>query len=118
LVENANFVAEQTGWKMKNHVMDMRSLSFESKFDHITSICVHEHIPVWDRVVVSRRIKDLLFDGGKFNITFDYRNPSRDCSISSQDIYEQFVKLCGLKVRGNVNFFDNDKNYLLGSILS
>jgi len=40
LVENANQVAQQMGWKLNNFVMDMRNLDFDSQFDHITSICV------------------------------------------------------------------------------
>lgn len=114
LVDNANFVAKQAGWNLKNHVMDMRELKFDSKFDHITSICVYEHIPMYDRVTVNKKIKDLLVTGGKFSITFDYRNPSRFARINSpRDVYEQFVEPSGLKIRGNEDFVDIDKNYLL-----
>jgi 2-polyprenyl-3-methyl-5-hydroxy-6-metoxy-1,4-benzoquinol methylase len=115
LVDNANFVAKEMSWDLKNHVMDMRELNFDpTKFDQITSICVYEHIPMYDRVTINKRIKDLLVEGGKFSITFDYRNPSRFTQINSpKDIYEQFVKPSGLKISGNKDFIDNGKNYLL-----
>ena len=114
LVDNANFVVKQMRWNMKNYVMDMRKLNFDSKFDHITSICVYEHIPMYERISINKKIKKLLIKGGKFSITFDYRNPSRSSKINSpKDIYEQFIKPSGLKIRGNKIFFDNRKNYLL-----
>lgn len=114
LVDNANFVAERMGWNLTNHVMDMRELNCESKYDHITSVCVYEHIPMYDRVTINKKIKELLVEGGKFSITFDYRNPSRFAQINSpKDVYEQFVKPSGLRIRGNKDFKDNGKNYLL-----
>lgn len=114
LVENANHVSEQMGWKLKNHVMDMRELDFEEPFDHITSICVYEHIPMYARVEINRRIKSLLVDGGKFSITFDYRNPSRSARIGSPaDVHEQFVEPSGLETRGNREFADSGTNHLL-----
>jgi 2-polyprenyl-3-methyl-5-hydroxy-6-metoxy-1,4-benzoquinol methylase len=114
LVKNANFVAREMGWKLENHVMDMKALNFDDKFNHITSICVYEHIPMYDRVDINRRVRELLLDGGRFSITFDYRNPSRAARINSpEEIHEQFVKPSDLKIRGNRDFYDNGKNYLL-----
>ena len=114
LVDNANYVARKTGWKLKNYVMDMRKMIFNMKFDHVTSICVYEHIPYNDRMIINRKIKDLLIDGGHFSITFDYANPSKFARIGSpQDVYEQFIATSGLKLRGNSNFFDNGIRYLL-----
>jgi len=114
LVDNANFVAKQMGWNLRNYVLDMRELGFDSRFDHIVSICVYEHIPMYDRVSMNRKIKALLVEGGKFSITFDYRNPSRFASInSSEDVHRQFIKPSEMKIRGNADFFDNGKNYLL-----
>jgi len=118
LVENANHVAEKMNWRMRNYVMDMRNLTvdteFASQFDHVTSVCVYEHIPLHDRVAMNRGIRNLLVDGGTFSITFDYRNPSRAARISSPgDVRVQFVEPSGLKVRGNQEFLDNGKNYLL-----
>ncbi len=114
LVDNANHVATQMGWGLKNYVMDMRELRSETKYDHITSICVYEHVPMYDRVAVNRQIKECLVDGGRFSVTFDYRNPSRRARIGSpQDVYTQFVEPSGLKVRGKKRFFDNGKSYLL-----
>lgn len=119
LVENANRVGKQTGWKLKNYVMDMCDIRFEEQFDHITSICVYEHIPMYSRVEINRRIKDLLVDDGKFSITFDYCNPSRFAQINSiENIYKQFVEPSGLALRGNPEFVDNGKRYLLHPFFS
>jgi len=114
LVENANNVALSMGWNLKNYVMDMRSLSFDHQFDHITSICVYEHIPMYIRVNINRHIKELLVPGGRLTITFDYKNPSRFANINSpDDIYNQFIRPSGLRTRGNAIFQDTGKNYLL-----
>jgi len=114
LVKNANLVARKMKWNLKNFVMDMRKLKVSSKFDHVTSICVFEHIPRKDRVRVMQSVQDLLVSGGRFSITFDYRNPSKKARIDSpEDVYQQFVKPSGMLVRGNQEFQDNGKNYLL-----
>jgi 2-polyprenyl-3-methyl-5-hydroxy-6-metoxy-1,4-benzoquinol methylase len=114
LVENANEVAGRTGWKLKNHVMDMRQLELVGGFDHITSVCVFEHLPLSGRLEVTSRIGELLEVGGSFSITFDYGNPSRLARISSGgDVQEQFVRPSGLSLRGNGSFHDNGKRYLL-----
>lgn len=114
LVENGNHVARETGWKLANHVMDMRALFFDRPFDHITSICVYEHIPMYDRVEINKTIKELLVPGGRFSITFDYRNPSRAARIDSpEDVRRQFVEPSGLLVRGNERFHDSGENHLL-----
>ncbi len=114
LVDNATFVGKQMGWDLTNYVMDMREISFDSKFNHITSVCVYEHIPMYDRVTLNKKIKELLVEGGKFSMTFDYRNPSKFAQIgSAQDVYEQFVKPSEMQMRGNKDFIDNGKNYLL-----
>lgn len=114
LVDNANHVSQKMGWKLSNYVMDMRHLDFDSQFDHITSICVYEHIPMYDRVEINQHIKNLLKPGGRFSITFDYRNPSRFARINTPgDVYEQFVKPSGLRLRENQNFVDTGNSYLL-----
>jgi len=114
LVDNANLAAKRTGWKLKNYVMDMRELSFDLKFDHVTSMSVYHILPVHDRRLTSRTIGDLLVEGGRFSVTFDYRNPAEFRQINSpEDLYEQFVRPSGLRIRGNRDFFDNGKNYLL-----
>jgi 2-polyprenyl-3-methyl-5-hydroxy-6-metoxy-1,4-benzoquinol methylase len=116
LVDNANFVAQEMGWNLRNYVMDMRDLTFTSQFDHITSICVFEHIPMYDRVEINKNVRDLLVQGGRFSITFDYKNPSRWARINSpQDIYDQFISPSGLAIRGNQQFVDTGKDYLLQS---
>ncbi len=114
LVKNADSVAASMGWKMDNLVMDMRNLKFDKQFDHIVSICVYEHIPMYERVEINRKIKVLLKEGGRFSITFDFRNPSDNAKISMpDDIRKQFVEPSGLEVVGNQEFVDNGKNYLL-----
>ena len=114
LVDNANHIAKQMGWDLNNHVMDMKKLKFDFKFDHITSLCVYEHIPMYDRVTINKNVKKQLVEEGKFSITFDYRNTNMAASINSpEDVHEQFIKPSGLKARGNERFYDNGKNYLL-----
>jgi hypothetical protein len=114
LVENANRVAKQTGWMLTNHVMNMKNITFDTQFHHITSICVYEHIPVYERVDINRTIANLLAPGGKFSITFDYKNPSRFARLGTPlDVHAQFVELSGLRVRGNQTFLDTGHNYLL-----
>ncbi len=119
LVDNGNLVARRMGWNLRNHRMDIRNLCFSSRFDHITSICVFEHIPLWERVEVNRNIGLLLNDAGRFTITFDYRNPSRFSRIDSpDDVQEQFVAASGMKILGNPVFVDTGKNYLLDPFYS
>ena len=114
LVENANQVAQQMGWKLNNYVMDMKNLNFDTQFDHITSICVYEHIPMYYRVEINKYIKKLLILSGRFSITFDYRNPSRFALINTpNDIWKQFVGPSGLYLRENQNFVDTGVSYLL-----
>jgi hypothetical protein len=113
LVEAANEVSRRTGWQLVNHLTDMRELSFDRPFDHATSVCVFEHIPVSGRIEVSARVRDVLREGGTFSITFDYCNPSRRARICSpRSVEEQFIEPSGLRVRGNREFHDNGKRYL------
>jgi hypothetical protein len=114
LVANADAVAAATGWSLRNRVMDIRELDVAERFDHVTSVCVFEHIPISDRVEISAHLHDLLVDGGSLSLTFDYLNPSRLARIGSpEDVTEQFVAPSGLRVRGNADFHDNGKRYLL-----
>lgn len=114
LVENANRVAQRMGWDLQNYEMDIRDLNFCRQFDHVTSVCVYEHIPMYDRVKINKTIESLLVPGGNFSITFDFRNPSRLASINTpEDVYEQFVKPSGLELRGNESFLDTGGSYLL-----
>jgi 2-polyprenyl-3-methyl-5-hydroxy-6-metoxy-1,4-benzoquinol methylase len=114
LVANADRVASRTGWKLSNHRMDMRRLDLAGDFDHLTSICVFEHIPISDRVEITARIGELLRPAGSLSLTFDYLNPSRRARISSpEDVQAQFVEPSGLSVRGNARFHDNGERYLL-----
>jgi len=113
LVDNANLVSEKMGWDLENHQMDIKELKLEKDFHHITSICVFEHLPIYDRVDVTGKIKEHLIEGGRFSLTFDYRNPSRWAGINSPgDVSEQFIEPSGLRVRGNEEFLDNGKDYL------
>ncbi len=114
LVDNANRVAHQMGWKLTNHVMNMSNMTFSSRFDHITSICVYEHIPVCERVEINKTIANLLVPGGRFSITFDYKNPSHHARIDTPlDVSAQFVEPSGLSLRGNQVFIDTGQRYLL-----
>lgn len=114
LVGNGNRVAREMGWKLENHVMDMRAIRFDRKFDHITSICVFEHVPLYGRIAINRTVGELLATGGRFSITFDFRNPTFTARIETpEDVTRQFVEPSGLRVRGNQVFADNGKSYLL-----
>ncbi len=114
LVENANRVAQVMGWNLENRAMDMRALTFSTSFDHVTSICVLEHLTPDGRITVMSRIGDLLRPGGRMSITFDYRNPARTMHIGSpEDVERQFVQPSGLQVRGNRRFAEGPENYLL-----
>jgi protein-L-isoaspartate O-methyltransferase len=118
LVHNANEVAAAAGWPLQNLVMDIAELDVEGPFDHVTSVCVFEHVPVSTRVEMSSRVQELLRPGGTFAITFDYANPSRLARISSRaDVQEQFIEPSGLSVRGNTRFHDNGLRYLLHPFL-
>ncbi len=114
LVANANFVAQQMNWPLENFAMDMNHLHFDRQFHQITSVCVFEHIPLFERVNINTKIKSLLRDGGRFSITFDYLNPSRLAQINSPTmVHDQFVAPSGLAIRGNSPFCDNGERYLL-----
>lgn len=114
LVANGDEVARRTKWKLTNHRRDMRTMEFDERFDHITSICVYEHVPMFARVGINRNIERLLVPGGRFSITFDYRNPSRFARIDTpEDVAEQFVASSGLQVRGNQRLHDTGISYLL-----
>jgi len=114
LVDNGNRAAAAMGWNLRNYAMDMRKLAFSELFDHIVSVCVYEHIPMYDRVEINARLKEQLKPGGRFSITFDYRNPSKFTRFNTpEDVYEQFIKPSGLNIRGNENFEDSGKSYLL-----
>jgi hypothetical protein len=117
LVTNGEEVAAATGWSLRNVAMDMQELrepELGGRFDHVTSVCVFEHLPVAGRIEVNRRIRELLVDGGSFSITFDYLNPSAEARISSPaDVEEQFVAPSGLRVRSNREFVDDGLRYLL-----
>ncbi|MDO8559768.1 MAG: class I SAM-dependent methyltransferase [bacterium] len=119
LVDNANRVAAAMGWRLNNLVMDMRHLTVPGPFDHITSICVYEHLPWHDRVAVNQEVRRLLMPRGNFSITFDYRNPSQQARISSpDDVAAQFIAPSGLVPRGNLRFHDSGSSHLLHPFFS
>ncbi len=114
LVANADEVAAATGWRLRNIQMDIRELELSERFDHVSSVCVFEHLPVSTRIEMSSRVRELLVPGGSFGLTFDYLNPSRLARINSpEDIEEQFVRPSSLTIRGNRRFIDNGRRYLL-----
>lgn len=114
LVRNGKRLASATGLPLQNLRGDIRKLDFGDAFDHVTSVCVYEHIPVSSRVRLGGRVQSLLREGGSYSMTFDYLNPSRLAAIDSpDDVEEQFARPSGLRVRGNARFVDNGKRYLL-----
>jgi len=114
LVANADAVAATTGWSLRNFAMDIRALELGERFDHVTSVCVFEHVPISDRIEMTARIAELLAPGGTMSITFDYANPSKLARIDTPaDVHEQFVAPTELRVRGNAEFHDNGLRYLI-----
>src|SRR3954451_4804603 len=114
LVVNGNRVAATTGWALRNLRQDIAKIDLADTFDHVTSVCVFEHVPLSTRVRAGDQVRRLLRPGGTFSMTFDYVNPSRLAAIDSpDDVEEQFVRPSGLRVRGNARFFDNGERYLL-----
>jgi SAM-dependent methyltransferase len=114
LVTNGDAIAAKTGWSMRNVRVDLRELDLAERFDHVTSVCVFEHVPISSRIQATTKVRDVLRPGGTFSITFDYLNPSRTARIDSpRDVEEQFVRPSGLRIRGNHEFHDNGKRYLL-----
>ena len=83
-------------------------------FDKITSICVFEHIELNKRKRIINKLHNILKKDGKIAITFDYRNPSKFVNINTpNDVKNQFDCSKFLKIFGNQEFYDNNKNYLL-----
>ncbi len=117
LVANGDRLAAAMGWSLRNVVGDLNALDqadLGGEFDHVTSVCVFEHLPMSGRIAAGRQIRDLLAEGGSFSITIDYANPSRQARIGSpEDVEEQFVAPVGLRVRGNRRLHDNGLRYLL-----
>jgi 2-polyprenyl-3-methyl-5-hydroxy-6-metoxy-1,4-benzoquinol methylase len=120
LVSNADRVSREMSWALHNRLVDLREFDRvldvpePGRFDHVTSVCVFEHLPVSGRLDVSSRVGELLTETGAFSMTFDYANPSRLARIGSPDaVREQFVDASGLAVRGNPGFHDNGRRYLL-----
>jgi 2-polyprenyl-3-methyl-5-hydroxy-6-metoxy-1,4-benzoquinol methylase len=114
LVERGNLIARRMGWPLRNLVMDMRRPDLAGSFDHATSVCVFEHLPMSGRIQASRTITQLLRVGATFSVTFDYQNPSPAAMISSPAaVHGQFALASGLTVRGNKPFHDNGERYLL-----
>jgi hypothetical protein len=114
LVAHGHRIAEATGWPLRNLVMDMARPRLDGPFDHITSVCVYEHLPVSGRVQASQALGSLLTSGGTFSATFDYMNPAPEAMISSPEaVREQFTLPSGFDVRGNERFHDTGQRYLL-----
>jgi SAM-dependent methyltransferase len=114
LVARGEQIARAMDWPMTSRAEDIRNVTAEEPFDHVTSICVYEHIATEDRVEINRHLAELLGPGGRFSITFDYANPSRLARINTPaDVREQFITPAGLTVRGNATFRDSGERYLL-----
>jgi hypothetical protein len=114
LVQQGNLIAARTGWPLRNLAMDMRRPNLSGPFDHATSVCVFEHLPLTGRIQASRKLGELLTAGGTFSLTFDYVNPAPTAMITSPAaVHAQFARASGLEVRGNQQFHDTGERYLL-----
>jgi hypothetical protein len=114
LVKQGSLIAERTGWPLSNLAIDMQEPHVSGPFDHATSVCVFEHLPLSGRVQVSRGVPELLVPGGSFSVTFDYLNPAPTAMISSPAaVHAQFARASGLGLRGNQRFHDTGERYLL-----
>lgn len=116
LVDDANKIAKELNLNYKAITADAEDFVHEcqEKFNLVTSICVFEHIELEKRKRIMRNMHKVLHDNGKVALTFDYRNPSRFINIDTpKDVVDQFGCSPHLKIMGNKEFYDNNKNYLV-----
>jgi 2-polyprenyl-3-methyl-5-hydroxy-6-metoxy-1,4-benzoquinol methylase len=119
LVTNGNLVAASLGWSLENRELDIHQLARDEalrrdSFDHVTSICVFEHLPASSRVRASADIAKVVRPGGTVSLTFDYRSPARLAQIDSpRDVHDQFAEPRALEPLGNPIFYDNGLRYLV-----
>jgi SAM-dependent methyltransferase len=114
LCSRANETAGIMGWNLKGQQMDMRKLEFpDGYFDHVFSVCVFEHLPVWGRVECIKSVERVLRVGGTASYTFDYGDPQSFGRIDTPEgVRRQFIAPSKLVVRGNPVFYDNGQRYL------
>lgn len=115
IVLEANRIAKIMNLDYKAICMDAEEYlnSCNIKYDCITSICVFEHIEKNKRKRIVENIHNCLNKNGVVAFTFDYKNPSKFVGINNPyDIKEQLVSN-KLKIIGNQDFYDNNKNYLI-----
>lgn len=110
IVENANKVAREMGWKMHNLAGDMTKLAYKDEtFDRIFTICVLEHLDNDSQIKAVKEMARVLKPGGIMGLTFDY-GPSAPGSryAGVGEINERIVKPSGLSVMGNPEYEENE----------
>lgn len=126
LVANGRRIARRMGWPLHSHLMDLGRLGFAGEvFDQAYSICVFEHL---DYDLKQRALGELarcLKPGGLLSLTFDYRNPApgvhglgkdpsaRNRLSSPADLERAFLSTGLFELRGNRDFLDNGRDYLI-----
>lgn len=126
LIRNANELSKGMGWNMTSHCMDMSELQFEdNSFSRAYSICVFEHLDFETKKRALKEIARCLKPGGTLSITFDYKNPAPDVFptgpdvrsenqlSTKEDIVRAFLSTGDFRLRGNNDFHDNGKTYLV-----
>lgn len=116
IVDEANKIAKTLNLNYEAIHADAEEFvnTCNDKFDYITSICVFEHIESEKRKRIVKNLHKLLKQNGKIAFTFDYRNPSKFVKINNpSDVKEQLACSEHLKIYGNQDFYDNNKNYLV-----
>ncbi len=127
LVENAETLSKKMGWNLRAYAMDMAALEFEEGFfDHAFSICVFEHLDFYTKQKAMLEIHRCLKPGGQLSLTFDYANPApfvfgvnrfdsryRNALNSPERVTEVFCANGLFELRGNQEFYDNGKRYLV-----
>jgi ubiquinone/menaquinone biosynthesis C-methylase UbiE len=126
LTLNAGKISKCMGWNMHSYVMNMNKLDFDAEyFDHAYSICVFEHLDYGLKQNALREIARVLKPEGCLSITFDYANPAPalagrgpDTSPENQlstwnDIQRSFLSTGLYQLKGEEQFHDNQKRYLV-----
>jgi len=108
LIQNANHVAGEMGWRLFNLHGDAADLPFPTAaFDHVLSICVLEHIQEQRQAV--QEMARVLKPRGILALTFDYGYLAPHCLgfLSPEEVEARIIQPSGLEVLGNRHFSES-----------